>query len=219
MKRVNYIRVSIGVIIILVLGLAGCASVGTAATTPPQSSSPQVTPTPSINTSATPSVIITPSASAAEEADDILFTPGGFAYRANVQQTGVTNPWPPVQEVQATLGSGNDILQVTYRNNIETQAGQTRNNIFTSVLPNVTGNDIMSNTLNVTLMGISLPAAITVAKDDGDWHDGDPGRRAESVLKINISSQVTPGDYNFEIEVAINGKDYGQVPCTVKVSG
>ncbi len=42
--------------------------------------------------------------------DDIVITPGGTAYRANVQQAGMANPWPPIQTVEVQLGSGSDSL-------------------------------------------------------------------------------------------------------------
>jgi hypothetical protein len=40
--------------------------------------------------------------SVAEAADDILFPPGGVAYRANVHGPG-EEPWPPVEEKTVVL--------------------------------------------------------------------------------------------------------------------
>jgi c-di-GMP-binding flagellar brake protein YcgR len=39
----------------------------------------------------------------------------------------------------------------------------------------------------------------------------------KAVMEINISAQVSTGEYTFNIRVEIDGKDYGQVPCTIKV--
>ena len=40
--------------------------------------------------------------SVVEAADDILFPPGGVAYRANVHGPG-EKPWPPVEEKRVVL--------------------------------------------------------------------------------------------------------------------
>jgi hypothetical protein len=65
-----------------------------------------------------------------EAPDDIVFTPGGYAYRANVNGSGPGELLPDIQGVNVTLGSGSDILNINYRNYIETKAGETRNNII-----------------------------------------------------------------------------------------
>ncbi|GAI32617.1 unnamed protein product, partial [marine sediment metagenome] len=41
-----------------------------------------------------------------EVPDDIVSTPGGIAYRANVHQQGVENPWPPIESSEVVLKSG-----------------------------------------------------------------------------------------------------------------
>jgi len=37
------------------------------------------------------------------------------------------------------------------------------------------------------------------------------------VLVIEILQDVHPEKYTFEINVGIDGKDYGIIPCTIKV--
>jgi len=63
-----------------------------------------------------------------EAPDDIMPAPGlGPAYRANIHQQGVENPWPPIEVSEAFLGSGSNEAHIYYRNRIETAAGETRN--------------------------------------------------------------------------------------------
>ena len=139
--------------------------------------------------------------------DDIVPTPGGVAYRANVHQQGVENPWPPIESVEVELGSGSNAVNVKYRDYIETKAGQTRNNIF--YVRRRGG--FWDSRLN--LYAVDIPSSIKVFQEGGG---GLPGTLA-SVLVIEISKDVKPGQYTFEIGVEINGKDYGTVPCTIRV--
>ena len=74
-----------------------------------------------------------------EAPDDIMPVPGGgLAYRANVRQQGVENPWPPIEVTDVVLGSGSNEAHIAYRDYIETQAGETRNNVIKIVQPNKT---------------------------------------------------------------------------------
>jgi hypothetical protein len=67
-----------------------------------------------------------------EAADDILYPPGGPAYRCNVHQVGVINPWPQIDSVTVFLGTGENefLIGLMHRNYIETRAGEARNNIL-----------------------------------------------------------------------------------------
>jgi len=142
-----------------------------------------------------------------EAADDIMTVPGGVpAYRANVQQQGVENPWTPIEISEATLSSGSEEATIYYRTLIETAAGENRNNVIKVIIPNK-GVDSLS------LYAIGVPAGLTLV-DGMQW--GGPGSRA-SVVVIEISSDVIPGAYSFEIGIEIKGEDYGTVPCTIKV--
>jgi len=138
-----------------------------------------------------------------ERPDDIVPTPGGPQYRANVHQEGVENPWPPIQTEEGVLA---DTVHVTYRANIETKAGKGRNNIVYVRIP---GKDIRS----INLEAINTPVGIEV-KRGIKWHGP---RTIVQVLVIEISQDVEPGQYTFEIGVEIDAKDYGTVPCTIKV--
>ncbi len=139
--------------------------------------------------------------------DDIMLTPGGLAYRANSYQAGVTNPWQPIEMRTLSLGSGPDDPRVTYRDHIETRAGEARNNIVIAATPGRLG-----STFDVYVT--ALPVGIDV----------EPGRRwsgpgkINQVLIVEASLEVEPGQYTFEIGLVVDGKDYGTVPCTVEVT-
>jgi hypothetical protein len=142
-----------------------------------------------------------------EAPDDILPAPGrGPVYRANVHQQGVENPWPSIETTDVVLGSGSNEVPITYRNYIETRAGETRNNIIYVTIPN-------KKFRSLSLYSIDIPAGMSLT-EGMRWHG--PGSMA-SVLVIEISQDVPPGQYAFEIGLEINGKDYGTVPCTIKV--
>jgi len=61
--------------------------------------------------------------------DDIVYPPGGFTYRANVHQQGEPD-WPPIQQTEVTLDALSGTVDIQYRDYIETEAGETRNNII-----------------------------------------------------------------------------------------
>jgi hypothetical protein len=135
--------------------------------------------------------------------DDIVPTPGGLAYRANVHQEGVENPWPPIQTEETALDTD---VHIIYRAYIETGASESRNNIFLVRIPD---QDIQS----INLKAIDIPNGIGV-KDGIKWQGP---RTIAQVLVIEISKDVQPGEYTFKIFVEIDNKDYGIVPCTIKV--
>jgi len=77
-----------------------------------------------------------PSLTGPQAPDDIMPVPGGGpAYIANVHQQGEENPWPPIEIVEVSLGSGSNEAHVYYRNDIETRAGETRNNVIKVIIP------------------------------------------------------------------------------------
>lgn len=142
-----------------------------------------------------------------EAPDDIVGTPGGMAYRANVHQQGVENPWPPIETTEVGLGSGSKAVYIRYRDYIKTEAGETRNNIF-----NVRREGgFWEGSLN--LYATSIPSSVTLAQS---VVGGIPGTLA-AVLTIEISPDAAPGQYTLEIGLEISGKDYGTVPCIIKV--
>ncbi len=141
-----------------------------------------------------------------EAPDDIMLTPGGLAYRANSNQAGVPSPWRPIEMRTLFLGSGPDAPRVTYRDHIETRAGEARNNIVIAATPGQRG-----STFDVYVA--ALPVGIDV----------EPGRRWSGPGKINqvlivaASQDIDPGHYTFEIGLEIDGRDYGTLPCTIEV--
>ncbi len=144
-----------------------------------------------------------------ERPDDILPAPGlGPAYRANVHQQGTDNPWPSIVVSEAVFYGmdGVDETRVSYRKQIDTAAGETRNNIIKAVIP---GEDVEFLRLYVD----NVPQGI-VLTDGMQWSG--PFARA-SVLVIEVAQDVIPGEYPLEIGLLINGKDYGTITCTVKV--
>lgn len=142
-----------------------------------------------------------------EAPDDIMPVPGGGpAYRANIQQQGIKNPWPSIEVSEAYLGSGVDEAHIYYRSHIETAAGETRNNVIKAIIPSKEVNNLM-------LYADDVPQGITLT--DGMQWSG-PSARA-SVLVIEISPNIAPGQYDFEIGIEVEGKDYGTIPCTIGV--
>ena len=158
-------------------------------------------------TSTGTSPIPTVSTIVGQAADDIIFTPGGPAYRANVHEAGPNNPWPEVQTVIVQL-SGNDAISLRYRENIETKAGETRNNIL-----GLSGVNIFEKQgTPVVFVPLNLSAGIAAIEEQTTI-----GPMTAAVMQIGIPPLITAGDYTFNIHVEIDGKDYGQVPCTITV--
>jgi len=143
-----------------------------------------------------------------EAYDDIVPTPGGFAYRANVHQQGVPDKWPPVQTTTEKLNNTNGTISLTFRSEIETKAGEIRYNLFeVSKL----GDPFAASTL--ILYSGPLPDGIDLVDYGGG---GRPGV-AQAVFAIYISPDISPGQYSFYIGVNFNGVYYGTVPCTLTV--
>ena len=142
-----------------------------------------------------------------EAPDDIVITPTGMQYRANVHEAGVTNFWPAVQTTAVNLSEN---ISVEYRSYIETQAGETSHNIiFVRATP------VASNQFpEVGLTTNNMTAGIEINQSSG----GDFPGNTEQVLTINIISDVEPGEYTFDIGLVIDGEDYGQLPCTINVT-
>ena len=142
-----------------------------------------------------------------EAPDDIIPPPGGGpAYRADIHQQGVENPWSLIEITKVFLGSGSNEAHVTYREYIETKAGETRNNVIKVIIPD-------KKVRSLSLYANDIPTGITLT--DGMQWRGLSARA--SVLVIEIAKDVMTGEYTFEIGVEINGNDYGTIPCTIKV--
>ena len=140
-----------------------------------------------------------------QQPDDVVITPGGPEYRANVHQQGVRDLWPSIETSVVVLG---DNVTVHYRASIVTIAGQTRKNIVAVRKAGVHEN------LPLKLKVSNIPAGFKVT--EGEKGGGLPGTSFQ-VLVIEIPYVVKPGEYTFDIGVEYDGKDYGKIPCTVKV--
>jgi hypothetical protein len=145
-----------------------------------------------------------PVVGAEEAADDIVIAPGGITYRANVQEVGEENPWPPIKVTNVTLSSLSRKIIVGYRDHIETRAGETRNNIF------MVGREASKNS-RLNLYATQIPSGVELTQTMV------LGRTLFAVLVIKVAPEVAPGQYNFEIGLEVNGWDYGTVPCTIEV--
>lgn len=140
--------------------------------------------------------------------DNLFGTPGGIAYAANVFDGDRPNPWPPIEVVSEKLGGILDNITVSYRADIETKAGDTRNNII-----NVYKTNGHFENNKLVLYANSVPDGISLAYSGGA---GLPGS-LQAILMIKISPQVAPGEYEFHIIIEIDGVECGSLPCTVNV--
>jgi hypothetical protein len=196
----KFIILGVVILVSITIGLSACRS----ATKTPVSTSSQSSP--SITESSVPASSLT-SPTSTEAPDDIVITPGGYAYRANVIQQGVLNPWPPVHVDSVTL----DDFNIYYRASIETKAGETRNNIIL-IEHNVTP---FSYDSKLTLNFLAVPDGILVTEiGEGER----PGILGEA-LAIKINPDVAAGQFSFKIEIVIDSLDYGSIPCTINVTG
>lgn len=157
----------------------------------------------------------TPAPTSEAANDDIVFPPGGFTYRANVHQQGEPD-WPPVQQTEVTLDALSGTVDIQYRAYIETKAGETRNNIIFLNGGNAPG---LPDPLEIQYRAEGSPDGITLTWDR-EMYGGIGGQDRESsrvVLSIHIEPQVTLGEYAFSIHLEHEGKDFGSLPCTIKV--
>jgi hypothetical protein len=144
-----------------------------------------------------------------EAPDDIVPAPGlGPAYRANIHQQDVENPWPPVNTTKVTITSAfeADTVYIQYRDYIETKAGESRNNAISISV----GNRAVGS---LNLYTVNLPAGIEVT-EGMRWHGPGP---VSPVLVIEISPDFKEGEHTFGIGIEIDGKDYGTISCTIEV--
>jgi len=147
--------------------------------------------------------------------DDLVTPPGGFTYRANVHQQGQRD-WPPIQETEVTLETPSGTIDIRYRDYIETEAGETRNNI---IYLDANNSPELLHPLQVNYRAVGLPDGIVVGRD-GQMYGGIGGQDRKSskvVLQIHIASYVESGEYPIAIHLEYEGKDFGSFLCTVKV--
>lgn len=151
-----------------------------------------------------------PEASNPEQPDNVVSTPGGLAYRANLHDGINENPWPPIDFTAGIMGEGDDTLTARFRAGMETAAGETRNQII--IITAERENALSDSELE--LYTIDLPGGITLTDCGHDIYL--PGTLS-ALVTIATSSGIAPGTYTVNIGIKVDGKDYGMLPCTVTV--
>lgn len=144
-----------------------------------------------------------PSSIETEAPDDIVFTPGGYAYRANVNGSGPGELIPDIETVNVTL----DGININYRDYIETKAGETRNNII------FIWREEGFHDNELDLYSEDVPDELELSQIQGG---GRPGILLHT-LAMEILPGVSPGQYTLQIGIQIDGEDYGTIPCTLQV--
>jgi hypothetical protein len=138
--------------------------------------------------------------------DTVIFVPGGggMEYNANIHEVG--KPYVPIRVAYENLTDGSDVVTIKYRQDIETRAGETRNNLI-----HVThANGSPYNDGSLFLYAVDVPAGITLRQGSGDI-------TSNYSLRISIPVDIPIAGYTFKIGFIINGKDFGTLPCTVNV--
>jgi hypothetical protein len=148
-----------------------------------------------------------------EAPDDIVNTPGGSAYRANVHQQGIPDKWPSIETVETKLANGPDTINVRYRNNIATNAGQIRNNLIYVTKEN--GRFESGGVFSIKLYIVGPPSSLKFSQGGAG---GLPGSIVTDLV-IEIPQSIESGSYGFNIGLEVEGKDYGILLCTVVVTG
>lgn len=155
---------------------------------------------------------MTQSPGVAEAADDIMPSPGmGPQYRGNLHLAGEQNPWTEIKTEEAALTNGRNTATIVYRKEIETRAGERRNNI---IKVNLSSSDIsFSDSPDLKLYSTGVPTGIELTIG---MHWTGP-RMAASVLAIDTPVYMPAGVYKFKIGLSINGSFWGAVPCIVNI--
>lgn len=155
----------------------------------------------------------------AETYDDIISCgPGLVDYRANCGRPEVHGP-DYIKEAEVTFSGCEFIPSVTYRDHIETKAGQVRYNIFFM--------DVLDKSLQgwvarkTALLHYSIKFAGMVpdiqVKNVGALLK-QIGPHTQDHIMIEISPQVKPGDYTLYFILDDNGQNCGELPCVIHVT-
>jgi hypothetical protein len=152
----------------------------------------------------------------AENSDDIVLTPGGPSYAGNTVSANVSHPLTPVDITQVTLSQGSVFAYVSYRAEIETKKPAIRNDIINVF---VMGKDISTTQPANAVQGLviyllDLPAGVAVTEG---MQISSP-LSTSSVLVFDISEEAKVGTHKFQIDLKINGVDFGTLSCTLKVT-
>lgn len=139
--------------------------------------------------------------------DDVMPAPGlGPQYRANIQQQGVQNPWPPVPITTINLAVNEGTGVLSYRSEAQAALGDTKYNII-KAFP---GEQVDSG----RLYSVGAPDWLTLVH--GQAYAGS-GMMWGPVLAMEIGPEAPYGDYTLVLGIEINGTDYGTFPVTLTV--
>ncbi len=199
----NRLRAFLGIVaLVSVLTVGGCTGTESTTSTPP----------PITGARADVALSWSPPTNPTESPDDIVFTPGGSAYRANVHEQGVPDKWPPIAQVQATLTGGINAISVQYRAHIATKAGEVRNNLL---YINRSGGHFDSGAqYTIKLYTVGAPSSIQFYQGSAYGVIG----QLATLLVLVVQPDLAPGRYTFGIGVEIDGVDYGALPCTLETA-
>jgi hypothetical protein len=162
--------------------------------------------------------------------DDVVsHAPGGLVnYRANVRRGPSWAPGPDyVREAEMLFSGCQFAPRVKYRGHIETEAGQTRYNLFwvylldESIVESLyrqyeaTGTKPLHYSIKLagTIPDIQVKNVYPYMSVGLGPHIAD----AQHNLVIETSPQIKPGDYTLHFIVDANGQNCGELPCVIHV--
>lgn len=144
--------------------------------------------------------------------DDVVLVPGigGASYRGNGIEASKTPVWQHVESTKVRLDDG---FEVSYRNHIETDAGQVRVNMFR--VYRMPGTLTGMNNDKVVLKLLNSPDNIQIRKIEEGLAGN--GWSYLIILTAEIPPEVKPGDYDVSFILFINEKYQGTLPCIIHV--
>jgi hypothetical protein len=152
-----------------------------------------------------------------EAADDIVYTPGGPAYRAQVHGPDMEE-WPPVEEQTVTLGTQG--VQLDYRDFVEMETGQCKGILFTL---HTAGTELENKKINYTVGLLEegafkpLPEPLEIVEM---WTYDSPPHQTSPVTVILIDTCGMDSTYEFNLGVQLEAEGIGvigRVPLTISV--
>jgi hypothetical protein len=147
--------------------------------------------------------------------DAVVPTTGGLKYEIDVNEEKFDSR--SRQHIETgTISLGQDV-SVTYRPNIESMESRTKReqesrNIIHVEAP---GKDLQSLSLNLKNVPADIDVFLPCPQDKyykyQAWYGSDS---ADLVLLIEV---YNTGQFSFDIGIEIEGKEYGSIPCTIKI--
>jgi hypothetical protein len=158
-----------------------------------------------------------------ETYDDIVLCEHWYEYRANCRVPGPDY----IKEAEVTLSGCKLAPRVTYRDHIETKAGEIRYNIFyvglqDSSLRTEIGRIYVRTgkppiDYKIKLLGTCPDIQVKKMREDFPYIGSEVGDKL-IYLMIEISPQLKPGDYTLHFIVEANGQNCGELPCIIHVT-